>query len=118
MYFISIRTLDWQLKKAIYSQSLTKEELEKISEGIREKQKQLQKLIIAITIFVAILFVIFIVMGITRGMPFALPIMLGMMVTVPIIYFICYITQIWILKIQYNKAIRKNYNDFFDELKV
>ena len=118
MYFISIRTLNWQLKKAIYSKSLTTEELKKVSEDIREKQKQLQKVIIAITVFVIILFLTFIVMGIMKGILFTPSMIFGIIAIIPIIYVVCYFTQIGILKMQYNRAIRKNYAESFEDLKV
>ncbi|MBP3921050.1 MAG: hypothetical protein J6D28_05750 [Bacilli bacterium] len=120
VYNIYYDTLNKELKKAIYSKSISSEDLKSIYKNIRLKNQKKKK---TINITMILVFFMFFIMSIPiflnandSGM-----IKFFILLFIPlfaIIYGVVYFTQCGILKLQFNKAIKDNYPELYNELKL
>lgn len=113
-------TLNKDLKKEIRSKSISDEELKEISEKMRLENKKKQKVMNIVMISIFVLFIIMAITMVIREENFVMNINILLMpiVLFAIIYGIVYISQFGIIKLQFNRIIKKYYPDIADEIKL
>ena len=120
IYNIYYNTLNKELKKAINSKSISVEDLKKVYENLKMKNSKKKKTINLIMIIVIVIFgILGIPTFINSGNPeFTKFMLLFLIPIIIVIYGIVYFTQIGLIKIQFNNAIKKNYPELVDDLKL
>ncbi len=120
MAIIYFNSLNKNLKKAIYSKSISSDDLKKIYEEFKEKNKKKQKTLNIVMVCVAFMFILIEVLSFSKAKnaEFAKIMLLFTIPLLAIIYLIVYFTQIGLIKIQFNNAIKKNYPELANELKI
>ena len=114
-----LRLLNKQFKDALYSKSIPEEQLReihaKLVEDNRKKKKIMNIVMIAIILF----------MGLTsvytyssRDVSVGKYMIIFSVVIVVVIYVLLYILMFAVYNWQYNSAIKKNYSEIADELKL
>jgi len=120
MATIYYSTINNELKKAINSKSISEEELKKIYVNLKENLKKKKK---TINIVMIVVLAIFIMMGIptvARANDSEMT-KFFIMLFVPVfalIYVIVYLTQFGLIKMQFNKAIKNNYPELSEKIKL
>ena len=117
---IYYNTLNGELKKAISARAFSVAQLLDIHANIKEELDKKKKVLNIVMICVA---VVFIVMGamtcIKAGNPDLTKFMILLFVPViEIMYFLVYFTQVGLMKTQFNNAIKKNYPELEEDLKL
>ena len=120
IYNIYYNTLNKELKKAIDSKSISVEDLKKVYENLKIKNNKKKKTINLVT---TIVIVISVILGIPRFINSNTPeftkfMLLLLIPLIVVIYGIVYLTQVGLIKIQFNYAIKKNYPELANELKL
>ncbi len=120
MATIYYSTLNKNLKRAINSKTISEEDLRKIYTNLKENLNRKKK---TMNIVMIIIIVMFIMMGIPTVTRANNPEMTKffIMLFVPviaIIYGIVYFTQFGLIKIQFNKAIKNNYPELSEKIKL
>jgi len=111
-------TLNKELKKAIYAKSISTEDLRRIYEKIKQENNKKKKTINMVMIFLAVLLIIICVTTSfeIEDLEFMKFMLLLLIPIIAIIYFLVYFSQIGIMKMQFNRAIKKNYPELASEL--
>lgn len=120
MATIHYNTLNYELKKAIKTKSLSQEDLKTIYTKMKESNKKKKK---TTNIVMIVVLVIFLLTGLPVIMQADDPKLTKFMITffIPIyiiIYALVYITQFGIVKLQFNSIVKKNYPELADEIKL
>ena len=118
VYNIYYNTLNKELKKAINSKTISSDDLKKIYEGLKEKNNKKKKTINIVMVCVILMFAIMGFPILTKSNDTGL-IKFMLLLLIPslvIIYFLVYFTQIGLIKMQFNNAIKKNYPELAKEL--
>ena len=120
MATIYYNTLNRDFKKALKNKTFSNEDLRKVFEKIKTENNKKKKTINIVMIALLVLMVIMMFPTIINSNnPDMTKFMIKFMIPIYIlIYAIVYITQIGILKLQFNQAIKKNYPDLADEIKL
>ena len=120
MINIYYNTLNKELKKAIYTRALSSEQLKNIYTQIKQKNDKKKKTINIVMICVAFMFILMEILSFSKtdNPEFAKTMLLFNLPIIVIIYVLVYFTQIGIMKIQFNGAIKKNYPELANELQL
>ena len=120
LIYINYACLDKGLKKAIYSKTISVEDLKKVYASLKAESNRKKKVLnIVIPIIFVVSFLLFIPSIAMEGhLDIIIPAILITALFLAIIYGIVYLLQIGIIKIQFNKAIKNNYPNLEKELKL
>ena len=117
---IYFKTLNKELKKAINTKTISEEDLKKIYTNLKEKTQKKKKTMNIVMLIVIAMFIIMGIPTVTKANDQEMTKFLIMLFVpiIAIIYLIIYFTQIGIIKIQFNNAIKKNYKELEKKLKL
>ena len=115
---IYYNTLNKELNRAIYSKSISPEDLKKIYEKFKEKNNKKKKILNITMICVALMFILMEIPIFLKidDIEYAKMILLFSIPIFVILYFAIYYTQVGLIKSQFDSAIKKNYPELANEL--
>lgn len=120
VYNISYNSLDTELKKAIRAKSFSSDELKKIYTQIKQENDKKKKTLNKVMIFIIIIFFLMTILTLSKKTDTGHAI-ISLLFTIPaiaIVYAVLYFTQIGIMKMQFNNAIKKSYPELANEIKL
>ena len=119
--YISFNTLNYQLSKAIENKELTPEELRSVAEKMRAEHKKTMKIssivIGAVMLFLIIMAIIF---GAKDGMKAEAVLSMagGFVALIVVVFALVWVSQVGIVKFQFNSKVKKYYPELAGEVRV